>query len=54
LLPPLLGVETYRGSWHCEHKKSLKMGKTTYFQTLVFPEKIFPIMMAGTNLEHKS
>jgi hypothetical protein len=39
---------------HCEDKKSLKMGKTTHFQTLVIPEKNFPSIMAGTNLEHKS
>ena len=43
-----------QGHWHCEDKKSLKMGKTTHFQTLVFPEKNFPSIMAGTNLEHKS
>jgi hypothetical protein len=39
----LLGVEIYRGTWHCEDKKSLKMGKTTHFQTLVFREKISPV-----------
>jgi hypothetical protein len=37
-----IGVEIYRGTWHCEDKKSLKMGKTTHFQTLVFPGKKFP------------
>jgi hypothetical protein len=50
----LLGIEIYRGNWHCEDKKSLKMGKTIHFQTLVFPEKKIPSIMAGTNLEGKS
>jgi hypothetical protein len=27
--------------------KSLEMGKTTHFQTLVFPEKIFPQYNGG-------
>jgi hypothetical protein len=44
----------YRGIWHYEDKKSLKMGKTTHFQTLGFSGKKFPSIMAGTNLEHKS
>jgi hypothetical protein len=50
----LLGVEIYRGSWYCEDKKALKMGKTTHFQTIVFPEKKFHSIMAGTNLEYKA
>jgi hypothetical protein len=50
----LLGVEIYRGSWHCEDKISLKMGKTTHFQTLVFPGKKILSIMAGTDLEDKS
>jgi hypothetical protein len=52
----LLGVEIHRGSWHCEDKKSLKMGKTTHFQTIVLPENNFPStsIMAGINIEHKS
>jgi hypothetical protein len=34
-----------RRNLHCEDKKSLKMGKRTHFQTLVFPgEKFFSIL----------
>jgi hypothetical protein len=39
----LLGLEIYLGTCHFEDKKSLKMGKTTHFQTLVFPEKKSPV-----------
>jgi hypothetical protein len=54
LLPPLLGAEIHRGTWYRENKKSLKMGETIHFQTLVFPVENFPSMMTGTNLEHES
>jgi hypothetical protein len=36
LVAAVAGVEIYRGTMPCEDKKSLKMGKTTHFQTLVF------------------
>jgi hypothetical protein len=43
----VLGVEIYRDIWYCENKKSIKMGKTTHFQTLVFPENNFLSIMAN-------
>jgi hypothetical protein len=38
----LLDEEIYRGTWYCEHKKSLKEGEITHFQTLVFAGKKIP------------
>jgi hypothetical protein len=44
-------VEIYTGTWNCEDKQSLKLGKNN-FQTLVFPGKYFPSIMTVTNLGH--